>query len=97
MVHPGAATWEFTPFLITISGLVAIALLAFAARAYRRTGDRAMLFVAAAFGVFGGKNLILGYVMYQALASPAIVGIADIVADLTTVLLFVAPVLLPRG
>lgn len=97
MVHPGATVWQFTPHLITISGVVAIGLLALAVRAYRRTGDRAMVFIAAAFGVFAAKNLILGYAMYQALASPAVIGIADVVADLTTVLLFVVPIFIPRS
>lgn len=96
MVHPGAQTWTFTPFLIVLSGIVSLILLALALRAWTRTRDRALLFVAAAFAVFGGKNFVLGYAMYQALLSPAVVGIADTIADLVTVLLFVVPILLPR-
>lgn len=97
MVHPGATTWQFTPHLIVVSGLVAIGLLVLAFRAFRRTRDRSMLFISAAFGVFAAKNLVLGYAMYQNLWPPSVVGIADVVADLTTILLFVVPIFLPRS
>lgn len=97
MVHPGARLWSFTPHLITLSGLVALGLLVLAVRAFRRTRDRSMMFIAAAFGVFAGKNLILGYAMYQDLLAPAIIGIADVAADLLTVLLFVVPIFIPRS
>lgn len=96
MVHPGATTWQFTPHLIAISGTVSMGLFVLAVRAYRRTKDTALLFLAGAFTLFGVKNFVLGYGMYTVLWPPAVIGIADVVVDLIVVLLFVVPLLMPR-
>lgn len=93
MVHPSV----YTPVFVVVSGLVSVGLLVLALRAYQRTRDRAMLLMAAAFTVFAAKNFLLGWAIQTGALSTPDLGIIDAVADLATILLLFAPVLIPRN
>lgn len=93
MVHPSV----YTPAFVVVSGLVSTGLLVLALRAWDRTRDNAMLVMAAAFTVFASKNFLLAWATLTGALEPPDIGIIDAVADLATILLLFAPVLIPRN
>lgn len=82
--------------LFLFSGLLSIVLLGLALRAYHRTGEATMGFVAGAFTVFAFKSFVVGYSLFAGLVEHTLLELIDGVGDLATVLLFVVPILVPR-
>ena len=77
------------------SGLISLGLVGFALNAFRRFGDPAMGFVTGAFTVFAVKSFLVAYSLFADLIAHELLELVDTVGDLATVLLLVAPFLLP--
>lgn len=80
-------------------GLISLVLAVVAVRAYRRTGNRSLFFVAGAFGVFTLKGVLIVSSWNQwevRLMSGTALEIANSALDFLVVLLLVIPLLLRR-
>lgn len=78
------------------SGAIALGLLVFGIRAYLRTRDPRMIFVAGAFFVFLVKSLLVAYGLFTGTPGHQDLELLDAIGDLTVLALLVAPLLRPR-
>ncbi|MGQ0536172.1 MAG: DUF7471 family protein [Methanobacteriota archaeon] len=79
-----------------LSGLISAGLLVLAFAGWRRTRDRRLAFVAAAFTIFAAKSFVVAYSTLSGFLEHSEVEFVDAVADLATVLLLVTPLFLPQ-
>lgn len=98
MVHPGVFSPSIANAVFIVgSGIVSTVLLGFSLRAFARTRSRTMAFIATAFTIFAVKNYVLGYALFTGAMSAPDIALLDAAADMTTVLLLVLPIFIPRG
>ena len=88
MAHPNMAT---AVGIILAVAVVSLALTALAAGAWRRTGNRKLAFVMAAFLVFFAKSALTAYAVATNAIHHEDLELIGSLADLLAVLLLVAP------
>lgn len=79
--------------LIAFAGLLSLVLTALALGAWRRTGNRKLAFVAAAFGVFVVKSALTAYSLWTGLIDHEDLELAGAMLDVVVVVLLIAPFL----
>lgn len=79
--------------LISLAAAVSLALMLLAAGAWRRTGNRKLALVAAAFGVFCAKSILTAYSLATGLLGHEDLEVVGSGLDLAILSLLVAPFL----
>lgn len=79
--------------LIALAGLVSLVLAVLAAGAWRRTGNRKLAFVAAAFAVFVVKEAVTAYSLWSGAIGHEDLELVGAMLDVVVVLLLVTPFL----
>ncbi|HJQ94069.1 MAG TPA: hypothetical protein VJ874_07295 [Candidatus Thermoplasmatota archaeon] len=79
--------------LISLAGLLSLVLAALAFGAWRRTGNRKLGLVAAAFSVFVAKAAVTAYSLWTSLIGHEDLELVGALLDAVIVLLLVAPFL----
>lgn len=82
-----------TIVLILVAGAISLLLAALAVGAWRRTGNRKLAFVAAAFGVFFGKAILTAYSLATGFIGHEDLELVGALLDVIVVLLLVSPFL----
>lgn len=88
MAHPNETTGVA---IIALVALASLLLTVLAAAAWRRTGNRKLAFVTAAFFVFFAKSVLTAYSVKTGFIGHEDLELLGSVADLGVVLLLVAP------
>lgn len=78
-----------------ISGVVSLGLMVFAMKAYGRSRNAALAYVAGAFTVFALKSFFVGYALVTESVEHDTLELMDAIGDMATILLFVVPVFWP--
>ena len=78
-----------------LSGLISLGLLTFAIRAYRRSQEGALAFVAGAFTVFAIKSFVVAYALRTGVVEHELLELIDAIGDLATIFFFLVPILWP--
>lgn len=92
VAHPNETTGVA---IIAVVALVSLLLTALAAAAWRRTGNRKLAFVTAAFLVFFAKSVLTAYAVKTGFVAHEDLELIGALADLVVVLLLVAPFAAP--
>jgi hypothetical protein len=79
--------------LIGLAGLLSLVLMALAFGAWRRTGNRKLAFVTAAFWMFFAKSAFTAYSLWTGFLGHEDLELAGAMLDVVIVLLLVAPFL----
>ena len=79
--------------LISLAAVVSLVLMALAAAAWRKTGNRKLAFVTAAFGIFFAKSAVTAYSLATGAIGHEDLELAGAALDLSIVFLLVAPFL----
>ena len=82
-----------TILLISLAGLLSLALASLAAGAWRRTGNRKLAFVAAAFAVFVLKAAATAYSLWTGVVGHEDLELLGAMLDVVIVVLLIAPFL----
>lgn len=81
---------------LVVSSVASMVLIVFALRAYRRSADGAMAFVAAGFAIYCLKGALVAYSLHVELIPHEVLELLTAVADTATVLFLVMPILWPK-
>lgn len=84
---------EISAGFSAMSGLIGLALLVFAARAYLRTRESAFAFLMGAFMVFALKAFLVAFALWTDSIGHETLELLDAIGDLATVGLLMAPFL----
>lgn len=95
LVHAMADNSLFITSFLALAAIIALVLLAFSIRAYRFSGNRAFLFLIAAFALAVVKSGVVAWSVRSHLIGHGELEVFDAAADMTILLLIAAPFLLP--
>lgn len=92
--HTSIHVWVISA--LGLSAAASVFLLVFAFRAYRKSRDANMAFVAGAFTLFLLKGALVAYSLHVSLIQHEVLELVDAIGDLGTVFLLVIPIVWPR-